>query len=184
VLDPSARRFRAKAFPVMLSRPVRHKTCSQHLRMGSSPGTRRDYMCPQFRASNRRPKSNFAHPFAPAQRQNRLHIGHSLTGNLDDVAEQTDGPVRILRKELRKNAEAADLAAARRFYSSITGGYPSPSLKITNLKSDGWCKHNAPRALKRLTQMLRRARNLVKTFMTPKRKGKTMKSREITVQGG
>ena len=39
---PSARRFRAKIFRAMLSRPVRQKTCLQHVRTVASPGTRRD----------------------------------------------------------------------------------------------------------------------------------------------
>jgi hypothetical protein len=41
---PSARLFRAKVFRAMLSRPVRHKTCSQHVRTVASPGTRGDYL--------------------------------------------------------------------------------------------------------------------------------------------
>ena len=47
----------ALVFPEMLSRPVRHNpannTCALDQRTGSSPGTRGDYRCSQFGASNR-----------------------------------------------------------------------------------------------------------------------------------
>ena len=79
---PSARRFRAKVFRAMLSRPVRHKTCSQHVRTVASPGTRGDYLefpfC--FLATEEYTPECQAHhlylAFRPRPEPERARLGH------------------------------------------------------------------------------------------------------------
>jgi len=96
---PLALRSRAKVFPAVLSRAVRHKTCSQHLRNRASPGTRGDYRSLNSERQTDCPKRTSLTNSRTCSDKIACALARCLTKHLEYIVSSTRVPTRPPRKD-------------------------------------------------------------------------------------